>query len=74
MRVTAKLNSKPRPRRTALGADADLEQHQLQGLIALRTLPCEFPARKFWRDTARWQERNFPGRILLRPQSPQGSA
>ena len=36
MRVTAKLNSKPRPRRTALGADADLEQHQLQ-LIELHT-------------------------------------
>ena len=28
----------------------------------------------FWRDTARWQERNFPGRILLRPQNSQGSS
>lgn len=36
-------------------------------------VPCSFLARKFWRDTARWHERNKPGRILLRPQNSQGS-
>jgi hypothetical protein len=44
-----------------------IEQHQLQELIALRTeCHANFPARKFWRDTARWQKRNNPGRIQLR--------
>jgi hypothetical protein len=50
------------------GADAD---HRTAASTArvdrvARRAPCEFPARKFWRDTARWQ-RNHPVRIQLRP-------
>jgi hypothetical protein len=69
MRFAAKLTPGQAEARIVLCADNRTVSAARADQVA-QPMPCEFPTA--WRDTVRWQERNKPWRIQLRPQNPKG--